>query len=370
MESLVQAGPHRRAAPCPVYDVCGGCTLQHLEYPEQLVWKSRIVEEALARIGHQTAAVSELAPSTNEFGYRNRMSFTLRRLRNGRVVAGLHELERASRIFDLTGSCLLADPLLNETWRSLRSAWGPGARALPPGGELRLTLRKAEEGVVLAIRGGKPGGDAAHLVEAVEPLVAVWHQEERAAPVLLAGRADTTEAWLDESFPVRATAFLQVNREAGEHMHGRVLELAGAGGGTVVDAYCGAGTYGRALARGGRVAVGIEQDPEAAKAAATDAPAGFTVVHGTVEERLAGSLPADTVILNPPRSGLDGSVPEVLLSEPPQRIVYVSCDPATLARDVGRLSSGFGITHVECFDLFPQTAHVETLMVLERQEVG
>lgn len=368
LAALAEPGPDRRSPPCPEYARCGGCALQHLEYRAQLRWKRQIVQDALSRIGGSSYEVSAVVPAPRELGYRSRVSFTLRRLRGGRVVAGLHLLEERGRVFDLSGDCLLADSALQLAWKRLRAAWGPGARHLPAGGELRLTLRKADQGVVLAIRGGKDPGDPDALLESVEDLVAIWHSTGGEPPELLAGSGDTTESWLGERFAVRASAFLQVNREVGETLHRRVLELAGNHGGTVVDAYCGAGIFGRALARSGRTAVGIEADPEAAAAARTGAPPGFSVIEGTVEAYLAEQLPAGVVILNPPRTGVDPRVSEALLADPPAALLYVSCDPATLARDMRRLEGGFAVRAVEPFDLFPQTAHVETLVLLSGGE--
>lgn len=162
-------------------------------------------------------------------------------------------------------------------------------------------------------------------------------------------------------------AFLQVNRAAAHALAGHVLAQAPAPG-RAVDAYCGIGVYGRALARRGWRVVGVELDADACAGARHGAPAGFEVREGRVEELLPAALPADLVVLNPPRTGLDGRVPEALARERPGRVVYVSCDPATLARDVGRLRGAFSLTGLSSFDLFPQTSHVETVAVLSSVE--
>jgi len=138
--------------------------------------------------------------------------------------------------------------------------------------------------------------------------------------------------------------------------------------GQAVDAYCGIGVYGRALARQGWRVQGIELDADACAGARHGAPAGFTVREGRVEEHLSDALPADLVVLNPPRAGLDERIPPVLTRHRPGRIVYVSCDPATLARDVGRLRGAYSVTGLSSFDLFPQTSHVETVAVLSTVE--
>jgi 23S rRNA (uracil1939-C5)-methyltransferase len=172
--------------------------------------------------------------------------------------------------------------------------------------------------------------------------------------------------WLGEPVRPGARAFLQVNPAAAERLHAAVIEVAAAAPGTrVVDAYCGVGVYGRSLARAGARVIGIELDPEAAAAAREGAPEGFDVLEGSVEARLAEALPADLAIVNPPRTGLHERVPTLLAAQPPIRLLYVSCDPATLARDMARLP-GYRLEGLRSFDLFPQTAHVETLAVLAR----
>ena len=366
LETLVSPGEGRRTPPCPRYHHCGGCTLQHLTYEEQLRWKARLVEEALSRIGGCAVPVVAATASPRETGYRTRVSFTLKRLRNGRVVAGFHELDAPRRVLDIRRECVLPVEQVADVWAGLRRAWGSRANRLPAGGELRLTLRTSDQGVVLVIRGGKGPGDPEGLLQDVVGLVSIWHSPGRGPAVLLAGPADTTESWLGESYRVASSAFLQVNTGAGEALHRRVLELAGERPGTVVDGYCGVGVFGRHLARLGREVTGIEVDSEAARAAREGAPAGFRVFEGEVEDRLPETLPSGLVILNPPRAGLGAVVPDVLLATPPEALIYVSCDPATLARDTARLGGGFRLRSVEAFDLFPQTAHVESIAVLTR----
>jgi 23S rRNA (uracil1939-C5)-methyltransferase len=381
---LLEPGPGRRSPPCPYYERCGGCSLEHLRYEVQLEAKGRIVTAALARIGGiEALPAPELHPAPHEIHYRNRVSFTLRRLAGDRVVAGFHELERPDRILDLDGRCLLPEEPVARVWDLLRAAWGPGARRLPPGGELRLTLRGTEDGSVILLVEGAEGawteGDARALLDAVPALRSAWirHPEPAGAtggePTLMAGDGEVEEFWYGEWIPVRPGAFLQVNREAASHLHDLVLREAGVPRGrTILDAYCGFGVYGRRLARLGGVAVGIELDPGAAAMARSRPQEGFTLLEGRVEDRLDEALPVDLAILNPPRGGVTEGVMERLASggreraAPPGRIVYVSCDPATLARDVRRLGPAYGITRLQVVDLFPQTAHVETVLTLDR----
>lgn len=368
---VLDAGPRRREAPCPHYERCGGCTLEHLEYEAQLEAKADLVRHALKRIGGRSDLPGvEDHPSPREFRYRSRVSFTLRRDASAGVRAGFHELERPDRILDVDGACLLPVEAVARAWGALRATWGPGADRLPPGDELRLTLRQVADGrVLLLVEGGDPGGDPLGLVGDVDGLDAVWHRPDGAQGASLEAGSDAMEEeWLGERFPARPSAFVQVNREAGEALHALVLRETGAPRGRrVVDAYCGIGAIGRRMARHGGQVVGIELDPEAAAMARSRPVDGFSLLEGRVEDRLTEALPADLVVLNPPRTGVADGVMETLGAAGPERIVYVSCDPATLARDVARLGDGYAVRRIQVVDLFPQTAHVETVLTLDRR---
>jgi len=353
---------HERTAPlCALYDRCGGCQLQHLPYAQQLVWKGRIVADALTRIGHlQDVQPPEVTPSPRETEYRNRVAFTLRRLRGGHIVAGFHALGRPAHVIDVRDECVLPRPELRAAWKALRAGWGLGARLLPTAGRLRLTLRETSDGVALVVDGGEDSWSASELAEAVPQLVAIWHRS---------GATTSEPRLLEGSFDEGGTAFEQVNVEVASMLQEHVTEVAGTGT-RAVDAYCGAGVYGRGLAGRGWTVTGIERDPAACEQAARGAPASFSVLQGTVDTQLPKALPADLLILNPPRTGLDADTLRVVAGGEAGRIVYVSCDPATLARDVAALADRYEVGDVRCFDLFPQTAHVETVLVMTVREAA
>lgn len=358
--------PDRRDAPCPHYDRCGGCTLEHLSYEAQLGAKARLVAEALRRIGGLDVEEPGITPSPLEFRYRNRVTFTLRRGREG-VVAGFHALEAPDVLVDIGAACLLPEEPIAAAWAALRGAWGTEAQRLPSGAELRLTLRGSNAGgVALAVDGGYAAGRPEELLEAVPGLQAVWHRPAGAREYrLLAGRG-LAERWADEEVELSGDVFTQVNRSAAALLEAHVLErIRAAAPGTVLDAYCGVGLYARRLARAGYQVVGIEAHGGALEEARRAAPQA-RFLEGTVEARIGEALPVDAAVLNPPRAGLHAVVPERLLGAGPARLLYVSCDPATLARDLGRLALRYGLAGIRCFDLFPQTAHVETVVELER----
>ena len=369
LDELLEPASERRAPLCVLYDRCGGCQLQHLPYERQLAWKGQMVADALQRIGGlEGIEPPEVVGSPRETGYRSRVTFTLRRLRGGRVVAGFHALDRPAHVIDVVGECVLPRPELVEAWRALRGGWGEGAALLPSGGRLRLTLRAEREGVALLVEGGPRGWRAGELAAAAREVSAIWHLPDGAAgpPELVAGAPSASGA----------PAFRQVNPEAATLLVAQVLALAAAAGPTAagaraVDAYCGDGPYARELAARGWHVTGIESDPAACSAARAQArEAGLEdleVLEGAVEDRLEEALPADLLVLNPPRAGLAPGVVQTITEHRPPHVLYVSCDPATLARDLARLHAGYDVASIRCFDLFPQTAHVETVVALTRR---
>jgi 23S rRNA (uracil1939-C5)-methyltransferase len=369
---VLESSPERREPTCPHYDTCGGCQLQHLAYGAQLNAKAAIIDDALRRLGGLDSVSFQVVASPSELGYRNRVSMVLRR-GDDVVKAGYHGLYDADDVVDVH-ECPLAEAPINGTWTALRNSWGPAAEALPGGRELRLTLRVDSEGRVgLAVERGRGGGDIAALVEKIAGLEAVWLINQRDQVVGRAGVPALIEQVGPYDIPVAGTTFVQVNREVAGTMESYVREQCGdVGGKRVVDAYCGFGTRALEMAHDGAKTVGIDQDKHAIGAAASGAresgvPARF--VAARVERRIARELPADVVVLNPPRSGVTKAVTDALNAHPIGRVVYISCDPATLARDLKRLLPHYELRACRAFDLFPQTAHVETVVTLERGQL-
>ena len=169
---------------------CGGCTLEHLHYAAQLGAKGASCRCAHPHRGVRGAGAGG-GPSPQEFRYRNRVSFALRRLGAGRVVAGFHALADANRIVDLDGACLLPEEPIARVWDALRQSWGPDARLLPAGERLRLTLRASAAGEVsLLVEGGYSPGEPGALLDAVPGLASIWHrpgEDGQAAAALVAG---------------------------------------------------------------------------------------------------------------------------------------------------------------------------------------
>lgn len=351
---VLEPAPTRRPPLCTRYDVCGGCQLQHVPEEEQRAWKGRFVSDALERIGgFEAMEPPEVVASPDAVGYRNRMSFTLRRLRGGRIVAGLHALGRPTHVVEIDDECVLPEPEIEAAWTALRRGWGAGASRLPEGGRLRLTLRLDDaRRVTLVVEGGAAPWKPEPLLQRVDEIAAIVHRPAESDQDQ--GRAGPDDVRL---------GFEQVNEGAARLLREHVIGRAGSAA-RVVDAFSGGGAYGRALALAGAEVVGIELDPDAVAEARRDAPPTLATRQGAVEDVLSSVLPTDLLIANPPRSGLGPEIVRAILDEPPEHMIYVSCDPATLARDLAELKNRYVVSDLRCFDLFPQTAHVETVVDL------
>ena len=356
VRKILEPGDGRVKPLCALYHDCGGCQLQHIPYKSQLEWKGRIVADALKRIG----GLSDIEPPTvvaspEVTEYRSRMTFTLRRLRGGHIAAGFYGLHRPAHVVDVSDECVLPVGPLIEVWRSLRRGWGRAARHLPSAGRLQLTLQLDDRGITLIVDGGRAPWKAERLCEAVPELSAIWHVPGDGAsePRLLIG-SESGKA---------VPRFEQANSGAALLLLDYLVGIAGSGT-RAIDAYCGSGRYGHALAAGGWEVIGVESDVLACRAARLSAPVGFTIIEGQVEDRLTDLLPAELLIVNPPRVGLSSEVVEAVSKSPARRLIYVSCDPATLGRDINRLRGTYTPEGVRCFDFFPQTAHVETVIEL------
>ena len=351
---VLTAGPDRVEPSCSHYvrDACGGCQMQHLAYDAQLLAKQDIVRQALSRIGHRMVEVEAVRPSPEVWRYRNKLTLTVRGRGAGRH-GGLRRLGAPDEVFDLTECPISAKPV-ELAWGEVREA----IALLPAGDDVRVVLRWEVLGVSAVVKGGGPWGDREAFLARCPSLTRVRHDPSAAAST----DEDDAVASLD--------AFTQVNdamaREMEDHVVAVIRETSPA---RVVDAYGGQGRIAGRLSSAGIDVSLIEFDPEATRIAAAECP-GVDVRTARVEDTIAEVLPADLVLVNPPRTGLHARVCEVLEGARPQpgRLVYVSCDPATLARDLGRLPS-WRVERVSPFDLFPQTAHVETVCVLSPEVV-
>jgi 23S rRNA (uracil1939-C5)-methyltransferase len=346
--------PHRVQPSCRhfVTDRCGGCQVQHIAYGAQLEAKARIVRDAMQRIGKRAVDLPVVYPSASPWRYRRKLTLAMRR-RGTEWVAGLHPFDDARRVFPLE-DCPITHQGVLDVWRDVLAA----ATHFPPAKELRGALRLDDENTAsLTIEGGRDWPSSRAFFAAVPRLAALWWIPELQTRRRLLAR---------EAAGAPGASFAQVNPAVAIALRRRVIAAAIAHRpATAVDAYAGLGDTARELAAQGVRVTAIELDRDAVAWSAERLPAGSRALAGPVEQLLGDALPADIVVLNPPRAGVDKRVTDILeaVRPAPMAIIYVSCDPATLARDVARLPH-YRIASLESFDMFPQTAHVETVCEL------
>jgi 23S rRNA (uracil1939-C5)-methyltransferase len=356
VRALRAASALRVEPPCAHYirDRCGGCQLQHLDYSAQLEAKGAVVRDAIQRIARRATDAPSVRPSMRQWRYRRKLTLALRASGTG-WLAGLHPYDAPARVFQLR-ECPITEDRVVAVWHAVLAA----GDALPRAAELRGAVRfDDDDAASLVVEGGDHWPTPARLLERVPALDAIWWAPNgtRTAAACVASRRPAVAP---------AAAFAQVNASVAAHLTQHVIERVLAyEPAQVVDAYAGVGVTAIALATPSRRVTAIELDAGASARCAARLPAGSRAIEARVEDALESALPTDVVILNPPRAGVDRRVTECLAhaAPAPRALVYVSCDPATLARDLGRLPT-WRIASLVSFDMFPQTAHVETVCEL------
>ncbi|GAC1566488.1 MAG: 23S rRNA (uracil(1939)-C(5))-methyltransferase RlmD [Ktedonobacteraceae bacterium] len=352
------ASPVRAQPRCPVFGVCGGCQLQHMLYPAQLAWKRSIVGQLLREVGgFVDPPLLDTVACDDPWNYRNHMRFSVNRDgQPGLTARGTH------RVLPLA-NCPIAHEQINRALSVLstvpnarpqvliRCGAATGQVMIQPQPEAGVTQQLSDAGLQMRREMGGRGAET---------------MEER-----LAG----------ETFRIRPNSFFQTNSAQAEKMVGMVLDGllhdAPQEGHhlTVIDAYCGVGTFSLLLARRVGKVIAIEESASAIKDAQLNlrAVGNVEILKGKVEDvlpTLEGSI--DGLVIDPPRAGCQRTVLDTLAQHPPARIVYVSCDPSTLARDLHilcHIHQTYRLRSLQPLDMFPQTAHIECVAVLERQSI-
>jgi 23S rRNA (uracil1939-C5)-methyltransferase len=395
IETVLEPSPQRVEAPCPYFGRCGGCRLQHVAYPAQLAFKSKQVADALERLGGlRDVPLRPIIGAEETFGYRNKMEFTVARAK-GAMVVGLHETERYDSVLDIE-RCLLQSERMNGLLAEVRAFFA----------ERGLTVYEQDtgEGLLrfLMLREGKHTGElmtnvvtSAPAVSELAPLAqrlqardagttsVVMNVNPKKASVavgveehLLGGRDHIREGVGGLTFRVSANSFFQTNTRQAERLFDLVVESTGlTGTETVLDLYSGTGAISLLLARRARWVYGVELAPAAVDDAGANATANgitnCTFVSGEVRfvlpALIAKGVTAEVVVADPPRAGFHPKALHALITLGARRIVYVSCNPTTLARDLGELvRGGYRLEWVQPVDMFPHTPHIEAVARLER----
>lgn len=396
---VLDPSPQRQRPSCIVADKCGGCQWQHIEYPAQLEAKRNLVIQALARIGgFSDPPVEPILTGNHPLGYRNKATYPVGISATGQVQAGYYQ-KGSHKLVNLN-RCPVQDDRLNPLLAEIKGdiqerKWGIYQEESHAGDlrhlMLRIGRRTGEILLTLVARQGKLLGLEAQAQEWLQRYpqlvgVCVNVNSDRTNRILgaktrcIAGRGYLVEEFAGLQFQLRSDTFFQVNTDAADALWGAIVtQLHLSGDEVVLDAYCGVGTFTLPLAQRVQRAIGLEVQPEAVAQALQNATlndlTNVTFCAGKVEAILSDTenqaeIPdrLDLVLLDPPRSGCDRAVLEALRQRQPQRIVYISCKPATLARDLKILceNGDYQLQSVQPVDFFPQTAHVECAAFLER----
>ncbi len=332
---IVEPSPERVAPPCPLFGRCGGCQLQHAGPDLQLRTKRAKVARALEAEGLGAVPVGETWPSPTPLRYRNHARFTV-------VDGAIGFVQRRPKVHLPIDDCLLMDPAIVEVLE-LAKGRVDGATQL----NVRVGIRTGERMIQPAF------GDA--------------------LPVP-SGQPHLHEAVFGRRYRISAPAFFQVNTRAADHLCRIVRGVVAAGpAGRVVDAYAGVGTFAAAVADVAQAVVAVEVSGPAMEDARVNL-AGLSNVSlccGAAEDVLSElGGPIDVLVLDPPRTGCHRRALAAVEAARPARVVYVSCEPQSLARDLARLAGTFEIDWVQPVDMFPQTHHVEAVAALRRPDVS
>lgn len=394
LHELLENSPQRTRPGCIVADKCGGCQWQHIDYPYQLEAKRNQVVQALQRIGGiETPPVSEVLAS-QAFGYRNKVTYPFGVSQTGHLQAGYYQ-KNSHRLVNLN-RCPVQDnrldPLLAEIKQDIQElGWTIYDENSSKGQlrhlSLRIGRRTGEVLLTLVAKNSELPGlqkQAEEWMKRYSQLVGVclninphktnviFGEETR----VYAGRGYCLEEFAGLQFHLGPDTFFQINTETAEALLNVIVnQLHLEGTELLLDAYCGIGTFTLPLARRVHSCIGLEVQPAAIVHAKENAQhnrlTNTTFYAGPVEKLLPQmDVSPDIVLLDPPRKGCDQAVLETLIKIQAPRIVYISCKPATLARDLKFLCNkgGYSLTKVQPADFFPQTSHVECAAFLVKNE--
>ena len=392
--SVLTPSVHRVEPDCPYFPLCGGCALRHMDYEQQLVLKQTHVQSCLTRIGGQTISALPITGAAQTDGYRNKVQFPVQE-QDGCPVAGFFS-GKTHRVIPVR-HCRI-QPDCADAIRGAVLAWMEQYH-------IRAYNEQTHTGYIrhIYIRFGAESGqllvcivaNCAQLPKKKQLVAALLAAEPGITTIVfspntkkgntvlgtefhpLYGDGTITDTLCGLQFRLSAPAFYQVNHAQAERLYEKAVQLAGlTGNETVLDLYCGTGTITLCLARHAKKAIGVEIVPQAIEDAKFNAAQNgmenaefFCMDAGQAAKMLADRhTRPDVIVVDPPRKGVSADVIEAIGTMAPQRVVYVSCDPATLARDLKLLTAaGYTLQTAEAFDLFPRCAHVETVCLLSKR---
>ena len=389
---ITEASPYRVEPECPIYKECGGCQLQHMSYEGQLKAKEKQVSDVLQRIGKlENVKVHPVLGMENPWRYRNKAQVPIGEHEGG-LIGGFYQ-QRSHQIIDMK-ACIIQQEKNDEVVKGVKEICNiNGVRAYDEQkhkGELRhimarYGLKSGEVMVVLVTRTNELTGKKKIIEEIVKRIPGVKSivQNINSKKTNVIFGDETKVLWGEEviydsigdiKFAISARSFYQVNPEQTKVLYDKALEYADlTGEENVIDAYCGIGTISLFLAQKARKVYGVEIVPEAIEDAKKNAELNgisnveFAVgeAETVIPEWYENGVVADVLVVDPPRKGCDEKLLQTIINMKPKKVVYVSCNPATLARDLRVLEDGgYQTVEVQPVDMFPQTMHVECVAKL------
>jgi 23S rRNA (uracil1939-C5)-methyltransferase len=393
---IIKPAAERVIPPCPVYETCGGCQLQHLAYPSQLEYKRDLLKQALTKfkpMNYERYQLRKTIGMKNPWNYRNKAQFQLRKI-DGEIEAGLYQAD-SHHLVPIV-DCLVQQPATTRVMNALVELLNK--YQLPIYNErknsgifrtlmVRVGVKTGEVQVVFITQSQKFPQKIALISEISQLLPEVVSimqnvQNKRTSLVMgdqtihLWGKESIEEKINEVTFDLSPRAFFQLNPEQTAILYNeglKALELQP--NETVVDAYCGVGTIGLSVAKMAKEVRGMDIIPQAIEDAKRNAERlGVTNTHyevGTAEELLPkwlqNGFKPDAIIVDPPRTGLDQKLLKAILNQPPKKMVYISCNVSTLAKDLVDLTKVFQVEYLQSVDMFPQTARCEVVVKLTRK---
>ncbi len=378
--SILSPSPFRVAPPCPLFEKCGGCQWQMIDYSHQLQFKTELLKETLRRIGKLEPEVAPPVPVSDPFHYRQRVKFQTT-FENGKVVIGFYRLE-SNQIVPIE-SCFIISPLLNSLLKEVSLFLNKTPELFSSLKEIYFSLSSNGQDILIELNGkelpdqGSVIQDLFNLPFEIKGIILSGEKGE----IKVLGKKYLSNIIKDAAHPeegikIRNSAggFSQVNWEMNLKLIETLLSWAQLSGKeNILELYCGNGNLTLPLAKESRQITAVEENPVALEDLRFNLQANqitnCSVRKGSAQMVLSrwdrAKFPIDLLALDPPREGIDHSSLQSILKIRPPRILYISCDPATLARDLKALSTHYTIQRIAPFDMFPQTAHIETLTELK-----
>ena len=381
---ITQASRDRRNPVCPWVRECGGCALQHVSYPRQLAWKQELLQEALWKYGHVRASfVRPIHPSQQEFGYRSALKLPVQEV-NGQAVTGMYQ--PGTNHFTPVESCAVHDPKLEAVRKTvLAILHEEHFPAYQDGHGLRyLVMRRIDSCISIALITGKDvlSETMVQKLSLLPEVVSIVQSVNTAKKItrlfgsrlkVLYGEPAVTVSFASLNVTLTPESFFQLNLAQAEALYRTAVSKIDPCN-VLVEAYCGVGVMSLMARDLARKVYGIEEVPGAIECAKRNAAMNRVPNTTFLCDDAAGGLKkllnereVDTLLCDPPRAGLDQAMLDVILASSIKKIVYVSCNPATLGKNIAALKQAYEVRTVIPFDLFPNTPHVESVTVLTRR---